>query len=151
MFAAGSVRHDSGDKFQVHGNATIEDITTNAARCLYAFGASESVQIYQGATKPLLRPLRHDPEIHGQDGLAGVEGLPSVENAGVRARLQSLDSMARAIEQLARAIRDTWQDGKGDQVTVVSSGPMTNIAIFVTAYPDLLDGIGEAVCRTTHH
>jgi inosine-uridine nucleoside N-ribohydrolase len=35
-----------------------------------------------------------------------------------------------AISGLSAAVRDTWKDGAGQQVTIVSTGPMTNIALF---------------------
>lgn len=136
---------------KVHGNASADNTSSNAARCLYAFGAPDSVRVYPGATKPLIRPTRHDPEIHGADGLGGVEGLPSVENPGVRAHLQAQGQTVRAIEGIARAIETTWRDGNGHQIVLVSSGPMTNIALFVSVYQDLLMGIGQLcslrICR----
>lgn len=113
---------------------------------MYAFGAPEHIQVYPGATKPLIRPTKHDPEIHGIDGLGGVEGLPSADCDGVRARLQAHDQTVRAIEGIAKAVRDTWKEGIGNKVTIVSSGPMTNIALFVSVYPELLDGIGNSCC-----
>jgi uridine nucleosidase len=46
---------------------------------------------------------------------------------------------------MARVINETWKNGAGQQVTVVSTGPMTNIALFVNAYSDLLIAIEEFV------
>ncbi|KZT05645.1 nucleoside hydrolase [Laetiporus sulphureus 93-53] len=129
----------------VHGNTSAENTNGNAARCLYAFAAPADVQVYPGATKPLIRPTRHDPEIHGIDGLGGVDGLPSVEHQAVRVRLTDVNRSSRAVEAIARAIRDTWKDGAGNKLVIVSSGPMTNIALFVSVYPDLLSGIDEFV------
>jgi uridine nucleosidase len=51
----------------VHGNTDAENTRKNAARCLHAFGAPPNIQVHPGATKPLLRPARTDPEIHGID------------------------------------------------------------------------------------
>lgn len=116
----------------------------NAARCLHAFGASEDVKIFPGAPKPLIRHLRHDPEIHGADGLGGVEGLPSIAHPEVVARIQNGGQKpSHAIHGLAEAIRDTWRDGEGHHVTVVATGPLTNIALFVSVYPDLVNGVGK--------
>ncbi|CCM00172.1 uncharacterized protein FIBRA_02200 [Fibroporia radiculosa] len=129
----------------VHGNADAENTNNNAARCLHAFNAPKDIRVCPGATKPLLRPARHDPEIHGIDGLGGVIGLPSVQSAEVRERLDAHGAPIRALEGMAEAIRTTWKQGVGNKVTVVSSGPMTNIALFVSVYPDLLDGIDEFV------
>ena len=114
----------------------------NAARCLHAFAAPRSVKVYPGATQPLLRPARYDAEIHGPDGLAGVEGLPSFDNEEVRARVASDVATARAIEGMAAAIHGTWKNGAGEKVVLVSSGPMTNIALFSCVYPELLEAIG---------
>ena len=46
---------------------------------------------------------------------------------------------------MAKIIKETWKNGAGPQVTVVSTGPMTNIALFVSAYPDLLVAVEEFV------
>ena len=118
----------------------------NAARCLYAFGAPEHLRIYAGANKPLLRKERHDAEIHGVDGLGGVEGLPFADHPGVAARLCHEDGPIKAIDAIARAVQKTWNKGSGSQVTIVSTGPMTNVALFVSVYPELLSGIG--MCRS---
>ncbi|KAN0132529.1 nucleoside hydrolase [Lactarius tabidus] len=125
----------------VHGNTTVENTKNNASRCLYAFAAPETVKVYCGAAQPLLRPARHDPEIHGPDGLGGVEGLPSAESASVRERIES----GPAIEAIASAIRQTWKDGAGSKVTLVASGPLTNIALLVSVYTDLFEAIDQIV------
>jgi uridine nucleosidase len=123
----------------------------NAARCLHAFGASDrypDIRVYPGASKPLIRPAKHDPEIHGVDGLGGVEGLPDPESPDV-ARWLAKDadgSNTRALEGMAHHIKKTWKNGAGHKVSIISSGPMTNIALFVTVYPDLLEAVEEFVC-----
>ncbi|KAJ8455456.1 hypothetical protein ONZ51_g12453 [Trametes cubensis] len=134
----------------VHGNASAENTNNNAARCLYAFAAAEHIRICPGATKPLLRPERHDPEIHGADGLGGVEGLPPADSPEVQARLQGDEvtteaRTVRALEGMAQTIEQWWKRGCGYKMTVVSTGPMTNIALFVSAYPDLVQCIEEFV------
>ncbi|PFH52554.1 hypothetical protein AMATHDRAFT_139737 [Amanita thiersii Skay4041] len=130
-----------------HGNAPGHLTAINAARCLYAFGAPSNVHVYPGASKPLILPTRHDPEIHGPDGLGGVEGLPDASHPQVQARFSIADSGApmRAIEGMSSIIRDTWKNGTGRQVTIISTGPMTNIALFVSVHPDLLEAIDELV------
>jgi uridine nucleosidase len=44
---------------------------------------------------------------------------------------------------MSQHISDTWK--AGSKVTVISSGPMTNIALFVSVYPELLDAVEEFV------
>lgn len=114
----------------------------NAAKCLHAFGAPSSVKVYPGATKPLIRIPRYDPEIHGTSGLGGVEGLPSIEEEGVKSRLPASAITSSALQGMAAAVRDTWKNGAGQKVVLVSSGPMTNIALFSSVYPELVDGLG---------
>ena len=115
----------------------------NAAKCLEAFGASDEVKVFSGAPKPLIRPARHDPQIHGKDGLAGVENLPSSDDPRVLKRLEHPDGPTKAIEAIANAVRNKWREGQGQQVVILSSGPMTNIALFVSVYPELLGGVGK--------
>ena len=130
---------------QTHGNATSEWTAINAARCLFAFGAPSHVKVYPGAPQPLLLPAKHDPEIHGIDGLGGVQGLPNADDPRVLSMFaRNTDgSSIRALEGISTNIKNTWKNG--DKVTVISSGPMTNIALFATIYPELLNAVEEFV------
>jgi uridine nucleosidase len=132
---------------QTHGNASSELTAVNAARCLLAFGAQPHVRVYPGAPKPLLLSAKPDPEIHGDDGLGGVEGLPPADSVDVRALFATNDdgSTVRALEGMAKFVKQTWSKGSGQKVTIISSGPMTNIALFVSVYPDLLGAVEEFV------
>jgi len=81
------------------------------------------------------------------DGLGGAEGLPDPGSPEVLAWFATNDdgSTIRALEGMAKAIKDAWSNGAGHKVTIVSSGPMTNIALFVSVYPDLLEAVEEFV------
>jgi uridine nucleosidase len=63
-----------------------------------------------------------------------VEGLPPADSDSVRARIAAAG--APAIEAIAVAVA---------KVTVVASGPLTNIALFVSVYSHLLDAIERIV------
>ncbi|KAJ7853903.1 uridine nucleosidase, partial [Mycena leptocephala] len=107
-----------------HGNTSSDWTMRNAARCLHAFGALSrypDIRVYPGAPKPLIRPAKHDPEIHGVDGLV------------TRWFAKDADG------------EHTWNKGDGHKVSVISTGPQTNIALFIAVYPDLLDGVEEFV------
>lgn len=129
-----------------HGNAPSECTAINAARCLVAFGAPKNVFVYPGAAKPLLLPARYDPEIHGLDGLGGVENFPLADAPEVLSRFATdpQGSKICALEGMSKIIRETWKEA-GSKVVVVATGPMTNIALFVAAYPDLLPAVQEFV------
>ncbi|GAA6035970.1 hypothetical protein JCM8097_005192 [Rhodosporidiobolus ruineniae] len=121
----------------VHGNAPLSATTVNAARCLLSFGSPEqakSVPVYEGADKPLIRVVRHDDEIHGEDGLGGVEGLLDHKDPGVLAKIEETKGKKAvlAIAEAAQALPD------GEQLTIVATGAFTNIAIFVTLFPELV-------------
>lgn len=114
-------------------------------RLLHAFGApTQGPHAYAGATKPLIRAPKADPEIHGADGLGGVEGLPEFADPLVQARNQQSENI-RAIEAMAKAIQDTWDGGRGHRTTLVATGPQTNLALFLSVYSDLEQAIEEIV------
>jgi uridine nucleosidase len=49
------------------------------------------------------------------------------------------------LEGISTNIKNTWKDGSGDKVTMISTGPMTNIALFASVYPELLNAVEEFV------
>ncbi|GAA5896532.1 nucleoside hydrolase [Sporobolomyces salmoneus] len=121
----------------VHGNASIENTTLNAARCLLSYGSAEQsrkVKVYAGVTKPLLRPVRHDSEIHGNDGLGGVQGLLAADDPRVRAKVEETKGQ-KAVEAIAATARALPE---GQQLSLVATGALTNIALFVSLYPELV-------------
>jgi uridine nucleosidase len=83
----------------------------------------------------------------GEDGLGGVAGLPKADSPAVLARFATGGdgTIIKALEGIAMTVKKTWKNGTGHRVSVVSCGPMTNIALFVTVYPELLDGVEEFV------
>ena len=105
------------------------------------------MQVYPGAPQPLLLPAKHDPEIHGVDGLGGVEGLPNVDDPQVLSVFaRNADgSPVGALKGISTNIRNTWKNGSGNKVIVISSGPMTNIALFASVYPELSNAVEEFV------
>ncbi|CEL63669.1 hypothetical protein RSOLAG1IB_05430 [Rhizoctonia solani AG-1 IB] len=125
----------------VHGNASSYNTFSNAARLLYAYGANDSIQVHPGASKPLLRPTRADPEIHGADGLGGVIGLPDPENAIIRSKFAN--SSTNAIQGLAEAVKKCAQEEK--KLYIIATGPLTNVALFSAVHPELLSGVEEII------
>ncbi|KAG7450035.1 Inosine/uridine-preferring nucleoside hydrolase [Guyanagaster necrorhizus] len=131
-----------------HGNAPSDLTAINAARCLLAFGARPDIRVYPGAPKPLLKSVQHDAEIHGPDGLGGVVGLASGTDPAVLSLIAKNPdgSVARALEGISQAVKKVWIEGSGlEKVIIISSGPMTNIANFISVYHDLLDAVEEFV------
>ena len=103
----------------------------NAARCLLAFASPSTaarVPILPGARQPLLRPAKHDAEIHGVDGLGGVEGLPAADSREVRAKLAGTGG-GNVVGAMAEAARGL---GDGERLTIVATGTLTNVALFLS-------------------
>jgi uridine nucleosidase len=112
---------------------------------------------------------RYASEVPGIDSLRGFEGLPDVDDLGVQMRFAfgKGGSPVRAIEGMAYHIRETWKNGAGNKVTIVATGPTTNIgmktllhctnnntkkipiipckALFISVYPDLICAVEELV------
>ncbi len=87
-----------------HGNGKPKDTHVNAVRLLHAFNAPVDVHAHRGAVKPLLRPVRTDPEIHGDDGLGGADDLPTLDDPAVLERWQ-LDGQRSAVDGMAKALK----------------------------------------------
>ncbi|KIJ69777.1 hypothetical protein HYDPIDRAFT_120806 [Hydnomerulius pinastri MD-312] len=131
----------------VHGNSSAYWTGINAARCLHVFAAPDNLKVYPGAVKPLTRKAKYAPGIHGEDGLGGVIGLPLPDSPEVQARFARREDgiPIPALQGMVTAIKETWKNGAGRKVSVVSCGPLTNIALFISAYPELLDAVDQFV------
>jgi pyrimidine-specific ribonucleoside hydrolase len=111
----------------VAGNAGVENTTRNALRVLTLLGRTD-VPVAAGAGRPLVRPGRVAAHVHGASGLDGAD-LPEPAVGPVA---------EGAVEMLARLVR-----ASADPVTLIPTGPLTNIALFVGTHPELLPRIAE--------
>ena len=105
----------------VAGNQTVDKTTNNALRILELAGRSD-IPVYRGANRPFIRPQDVAAHVHGESGLDGPD-LPQPSG-----REQEL----HAVGYLAQEIRA--RDGK---VTLVPTGPLTNIGLLFALHPDL--------------
>lgn len=106
----------------VSGNTHVEQVTENVLRLLSYFDRS-SIPVYKGAYVPLVAAPHHSERIHGQNGLGDVE-LPA---AGKSAEIESAPA---AIYRIAK---------ENPGLTLITLGPLTNIAIAINLYPELKD------------
>jgi pyrimidine-specific ribonucleoside hydrolase len=105
----------------VAGNQTVDKTTNNALRILELAGRSD-IPVYRGANRPFIRPQDVAAHVHGESGLDGPD-LPQPSG-----REQEL----HAVDYLAQEIRA--RDGK---VTLVPTGPLTNIGLLFALHPDV--------------
>jgi inosine-uridine nucleoside N-ribohydrolase len=111
----------------VAGNQTGDKTFRNALRTLTLVGRKD-IPVARGAQRPLLRELTVAPEIHGVSGLDGAD-LPEPGFAG--------DSR-HAVDFLIQTIM-----GSREPVTLVPTGPLTNVALALLKEP----GLARAVQR----
>jgi inosine-uridine nucleoside N-ribohydrolase len=98
-----------------YGNQTLEKTTANALRVLELVGRTD-VPVAAGADRPLVRELAVADHVHGESGLDGP-ALPPPSAKPVEA-----DAVTFMAEQIAAA---------GRPVTLVPTGPLTNVARFL--------------------
>jgi inosine-uridine nucleoside N-ribohydrolase len=104
----------------VAGNQTLEKTTANAFRVLEFAGRTE-IAVAAGADRPLVRDPFVAAYVHGETGLDGPD-LPPPQGT-------PLDR--HAADFLADKIRE--RDG---DVTLVPTGPLTNVALMLALHPD---------------
>lgn len=102
------------------GNQTIEKTTYNALRICTLINLH--VPTAKGRVRPLIADAIIAPTVHGESGLDGPE-LPEPD-------FDVVDMDAVAL--MAKIIRES-----DEPITLVPTGPLTNIAAFLLAHPEL--------------
>lgn len=102
----------------VSGNQTIDKTTYNARRIARLIDYTGPIA--RGAAKPLMRPVMTAGSVHGESGLDG----PALPEPAPITDLHAVDLMDKIF-------RET--EGK---ITLVPTGPLTNIALFLLLYPE---------------
>ena len=129
LLAHGSPEVELAAITTVAGNHALELTTLNALRVCTLAGLT-NVPVAAGCSAPLVRPLLTAPEIHGTTGLEGhVWGEPSV------------DAVA---EHAVDVIIDLVMAAPGE-ITLVPTGPLTNVAMALRKEPRIADRVREVV------
>lgn len=100
----------------VAGNVEVDRCTRNVLRVLALLGPEQMPSVAQGSARPLRRSLLTAKEVHGRDGLgdAPLSGARRAERGVVRS-----NGVRKIID-----FCDEW----GSNGTIISIGPLTNIA-----------------------
>jgi purine nucleosidase len=104
----------------VAGNQTLEKTTANAIRVLEFVGRNE-IPVAAGADRPLVREQVVASNVHGETGLDGPDLPPP----------QASPLERHAVDFLADQIR-----AHAGAVTLVPTGPLTNVALLLALHPD---------------
>ena len=108
------------------GNQTVEKTTKNASNILHFFHR-EDIPLAKGNPNPLVRESRICPEIHGESGLDGFDFPPYDLN------IDEKNGCDLIIEKVL--------ENKG--IIVITTGPMTNLALAIKKEPKILENIKE--------
>ena len=120
MLALASPELDLLGVTTVAGNQTLEKTTANAIRLL-EFAGRDDIAVAAGADRPLVREQYVASYVHGETGLDGPDLPP--------AKAAPLDR--HAVDFLADRIREY-----DCEVTLVPTGPLTNVALLLALHPD---------------
>ena len=111
----------------VSGNQTIEKTTRNALNLVNFLKLD--VPVAMGASEPLVAEKRICEEIHGKTGLDGYE----------------FETHNRKVIDLSAVDLIFQLTSKYEHVTIVATGPITNIAIALKAKPEIKKHIDEII------
>ncbi|OXM82969.1 nucleoside hydrolase [Paenibacillus rigui] len=131
LLAVKSGRMDILGITTVNGNVSLEQATLNTRKILQLLNVTDSIPVVPGAAKPLMRSSYFEHRVHGQDGLGGA--LRDMPVAVKPAEGHAVDFI---IDRVSRA---------PGEVTLVMTGPLTNLAIAVVKYPELVQQVKEVI------
>ncbi|MDW2714871.1 pyrimidine-specific ribonucleoside hydrolase RihA [Klebsiella pasteurii] len=103
------------------GNQTPDKTLRNVLRMLTLLKRPD-IPVAGGALKPLMRELIIADNVHGESGLDG----PALPEPGFAAQ------SCTAVELMANILRDS-----AEPVTIVATGPQTNVALLLNSHPEL--------------
>jgi inosine-uridine nucleoside N-ribohydrolase len=127
-----AVNNDAADLVAVStlaGNVDVQHTTRNTLTVLDWLGA-HAVPVHRGASTPLVRELARASHVHGEDGLGNAD-LPRSER-----------SVAEGYGPAA-IIRQA--KGRPGELSLVCTGPLTNLAIALNVEPKLGEWLRQIV------
>ena len=110
----------------VFGNVDLEQTTRNARQTV-EFAELTSIPVVKGMAQPLVREIRHAPEVHGESGLDGPRLAPPTTPLAAGQGPEFIIGQSHAI----------------DNLILVPIGPLTNVATALRLDPSLPTRIKE--------
>ncbi len=112
----------------VSGNVGIENTTNNALKLVEFF--NKDIKVSKGASRPLIKECEHAEHIHGESGMDGYD----------------FKSPKRSVyeKNSVEAMREIIQESD-EKITLVTIGPLTNVATLFLAYPEVKENIEKIV------
>ena len=114
----------------VAGNIPL-DLTQRNTRFVSELCGRRDIKVFAGADRPLMLPRRTAQSAHGSTGLHGVD--------------VSTPTLALQPGHAVDFIIETLRAAGNDAITLVPTGPLTNIALAIMKAPELLPRIRQIV------
>ncbi len=115
----------------VAGNVGIDDATENTRAVLGLLGRGDML-IAKGAAGPIAHDWTTSPQVHGERGLGTLKRSDLLSGP----ELSSLSAVELILQQ-ARL--------HSGELLIVATGPLTNLALALLAYPDLREHVANVV------
>ena len=131
MFAVRSPAIDLRAVTCVAGNTGVDQVVANTCYVLDAAGAGD-IPVARGAATPLLGAAPDAGSFHGSDGLGGFSRPSDRRTCAVS-----------ATELLRRELLAAV--GTGEPITLLATGPLTNIALLLRTHPEVAAGIERVI------
>ncbi len=129
VFGCGHPGLDLTGVTTVSGNVNLDTVTANALSVLELAGRPD-VPVVPGSARPLLRATLDAREVHGEGGL-GAARLPAA---------QAAPAGGHAVDYLIETI-----GAAPGEITLIATGPLTNIALAVRREPRLTGWVRDFV------
>lgn len=130
LLALGNPNIDLLGVTTVGGNQSLEKVTYNA-RATLEMAHATNIPVHAGCDRPMIRPLEVAAAVHGETGLDGV----------------TLPEPTRPLDEghAVNWIIDTIMSHEPGTITLVPTGPLTNIAMAVRLEPRIVSRVKEVV------
>lgn len=113
----------------VAGNVPLA-LTARNARIIRSLAGRADVPVHAGCPRPILRAPVTAEEFHGSTGLEGIDVFDPPDPL----------APSHAVTAIIETVRTS-----PDPVTIVITGPMTNVALAIVSEPDILSGIDRII------
>ncbi len=114
----------------VAGNVPLA-LTEKNARLMCDIAGRSDILVFAGCDKPMVRELVTAEHVHGSTGINGIDVTEPVHP------LQEQHAVDFIVEALSKA--------DDDSITLVPTGPLTNIGVAMTKAPDIIPKVKEIV------
>jgi purine nucleosidase len=126
----------SPDELDIAGVTTVAGnvplaLTQRNARLICELAGRDDVRVYAGCSRPMVRELITAEEVHGNSGIDGMK----IREPGLALQRQ------HAVDFIVGALMES----PDNSVTLVPTGPLTNIAMAMVREPAILPRVREIV------